>query len=73
MCVRLENINTHHSLDNLAEDNMAPVKPASLLCGDEELRAVGILARVCHGEPARAVVGQLEVLISKFRSVDTSA
>ena len=32
---------------------------------DEELRSIGVLARVGHGEPASSVVLQLEVLIGE--------
>ena len=32
---------------------------------DEELRPIGVLARVGHGEPASSVVLQLEVLIGE--------
>ena len=32
---------------------------------DEELRSIGVLARVGHGEPASPVVLQLEVLIGE--------
>ena len=32
---------------------------------DEELRSIGVLASVGHGEPASSVVLQLEVLIGE--------
>ena len=32
---------------------------------DKELRSIGVLARVGHGEPASSVVLQLEVLIGE--------
>ena len=39
---------------------------------DEELGAVGVLAGVGHGQPARAVVLQLEVLVGELLAVDGS-
>jgi hypothetical protein len=39
------------------------VKPASDDGGDEELRAVGVLARVCHGQKSGLSVLKLEVFI----------
>lgn len=39
-------------------------------CSNEELRAVGVLARVGHAEHASLGVLQLEVLIWEFISVD---
>ena len=59
-----------HAPDHLPEHYVSPVQPACGLRGDEELRSVGVLARVSHGQPASAVMLQLEVLISKFLSVD---
>ncbi len=38
--------------------------------GDEELRAVCVLARVCHAHHAGLGVLQLEVLVGKFGSVN---
>merc|ERR1719219_3098912 len=62
-----------HAADHLPEDDMAPVQPAGLLGRNEELGAVRILACVSHGEPASAIVLQLEVLVSKLLSVDRPA
>lgn len=52
---------------------MFAVKPWSLNCGDEELRAICVFACVGHTEPARAVVLQLEVLIWEAVSIDALA
>jgi hypothetical protein len=38
--------------------------------GDEELRAIGVLASVCHGQRALLGVLELEVLIGEFVAVD---
>ena len=50
-------------LEDLSEDDVLPVQPGRLLDRDEELAAVGVLARVRHAQPALAVVLQLEVLV----------
>ena len=39
---------THHSRHHLSKHHMAAIQPGRLDSGDEELGAVGILARVCH-------------------------
>ena len=49
---------------------MFSVEPRSLLGGDEELRAVGVLSGVGHGQPAGTKVLQLEVLVGELGSVD---
>lgn len=48
---------THHALENLAKNNMSAIKPTCFLGGNEELRAIGVLASISHGEPTRSVVG----------------
>lgn len=62
----------HHfdTAHNLAEDDMTAVQPAGRLCGDEELRAVGVLAGIGHAQPTSAIVAQLEVLVVEALAVD---
>lgn len=64
---------THHPLQNFSKDDVFAVQPWSHNGGDEELRAVGVFAGVCHAEPAGAVVLQLEVLIREAVSIDALA
>uniref|UniRef100_A0A8D8XNA6 Uncharacterized protein n=1 Tax=Cacopsylla melanoneura TaxID=428564 RepID=A0A8D8XNA6_9HEMI len=59
--------------DDLSEHNVTSVQPGSFLGGDEELRSIGVFASVGHGQPARSVVGQLEVLIFKFVTVNAGS
>merc|ERR1712027_300873 len=59
-----------HAVEDLAEDDVLAVEPGRLDGGDEELASVGVLAGVGHGEPARAVVVQLEVLVGELLAVD---
>jgi hypothetical protein len=49
---------------------MNPIKVGRGHCGNEKLRAVGILASVGHRQHARFVVSVLEVLICELTSVD---
>ena len=49
---------------------MSTIQPGSLLCGDEELRSIGVLARVGHGQPSSSVVLQLEVLVGKLLTIN---
>jgi hypothetical protein len=49
---------------------MGTVQPRGNDSGDEELRSVGVLAGVGHGEQTRLSVLQLEVLVSELLSVD---
>ena len=45
------------------EDDVGTIEPGSYDGGDEELRAVGVLASVSHGEDTGLRVLELEVLI----------
>jgi len=68
----LEGLDDLHGLivGDLAEDDVAAVEPRGDDGGDEELRAVGVGTSVGHGEQARLVVLQLEVLIGELLAVD---
>ena len=52
---------------------MLPVQPGCLDGGDEELRPIGVLARVGHAQPACPLVLQLEVLIGELVAIDALA
>src|SRR5207245_420848 len=47
-----------HAADDLSEDSVLAVEVRRRAVGDEELRAVGILARIRHREHARLIVLQ---------------
>lgn len=64
---------THHPLQNFSKDDMSAIQPRRLNSSDEELRTIGVLASVCHAEPARAGMLQLEVLIWETVAVDALA
>lgn len=57
--------NTNHSFDNFAKHHMSTVQPRRLFGGNEELRTISVLTSVGHGQPARAVMLELEVLVLK--------
>lgn len=63
---------TYHSFDNFAKDNVSAVKPRRLLNSNEELRSIGILASIGHGQPSSTIVLQLEILICKAISIDAA-
>lgn len=52
---------------------MVVVKPVGNDGGDEELRAVGVLASVGHRKQTGAVVLELEVLVFKLLAVNRLA
>ena len=52
---------------------MAPVQPGGDDGSDEELGAVGVGARVGHGQRARGGVGERKVLVREFRAVNRLA
>ena len=56
-----------------AKHHVLVVKPLGLDGGDEELRPVGVGARVGHTQQTRAPVLHKEVLILKFGPVNTLA
>lgn len=58
------------AFNDFAENDMGSVQPAGRNCGDEELRSIGVLAGVSHGELTRPGVLHLEVLICEFFAVD---
>ena len=66
----LQSLQHVHSLLHLTKDHMATIQPRAGHSGDEELRSVGIRSAVGHGQETRAVVLQVEVLISELLSVD---
>ena len=49
---------------------MFVVEPRSLLVGDEELRPVGVLTRVGHGEETFLGVREPSILVVEFRAID---
>jgi hypothetical protein len=62
-----------HTLKDLAKHNMTTIEPAGDGRGDEELTAVGVLARVSHAEDTWGSVLELEVLVVEAVTVDRFA
>ena len=58
------------SFDDASEDHVLGVEKVAFGAGDEELTAVGVLARVGHGQQAGPGVLQAEVLVGEVGSVD---
>lgn len=65
--------NKFHALDNLTENDVGTVKPRGDDGSDEELRAVGVLASICHGQDTWLGVLPLEVLVFELLAVDRLA
>lgn len=59
-----------HAVNNLAENYVLVIQPRGLDCADEELRAIGVRASVCHRQGAGVDVLQGEVLILEFVAVN---
>lgn len=59
-----------HALFHMAKHNMFAVQPVCLYGANEELGAVGVGARIGHGQNTRPLVLQLEVLVRKAASID---
>ena len=57
-------------IGHLAKDNVLAVQPARHDGRDKELRAVGVLAGIGHGQQAWAGVLELEVLVLELLAVD---
>jgi len=62
-----------HSLDDGAKDHVFAIEPAGGGGAQEELRAVGVGARVRHREDTGAGVLEGEVLVGEFVAVDRLA
>jgi len=65
-------LDTYHSLDDLAEDHVLAIEPAGLVEEDEELGAVCVLAVVGHGHHSGGAVAQDEVLVDELVAVDAA-
>lgn len=63
----------YHSIQNLSKHNMSAVQPRSLSSGDEELRAVSVLASIGHRQPTSTIVAQFKVLIFETFTIDAAA
>jgi hypothetical protein len=57
-------------LNNLSKYDVLAIQPRSGNGGDEELRAIGILAGIGHRQKTRFRVLELEVLICEFVAID---
>ena len=66
----LDSLHNVHALGDAAKHNVLAVQPRAGNGGDEELRAVGVLASVGHRQQSGHVVSLLEVLILELGAVD---
>lgn len=61
-----------HSFDDFAKNDVSTVEPRRLFNRDEELRPIGVLASIGHGQPSSTVVLQLEVLVCEAITIDAA-
>jgi hypothetical protein len=66
----LKGLHSISALDDHAEDDMLSVEPCSWSEGDEELRAIRVWSRVCHGKHQGQVEGVIKVFVLKRWSVN---
>ena len=66
----LQTLQNVHALLHLTEHDVVAVQPGAGNGRDEELRTVGVGARVSHGKETRSVVAHTEVLIGELSAVD---
>lgn len=66
----LDLLHNLHALLDTPEHHMFAVQPVSLDGADEELGAIGVGARIGHGQDPWAIMLQLEVLIREATPVD---
>jgi len=71
--VILNGSNNVPARDNLAEDDVLAIKMGSVVEGQEELRAVGVRARVGHGEVTAGSMLVVKVLVIELFSVSIDA
>jgi len=65
--------NNVHTFDHLSENDVRSVQPRRDDCGNEELAAICVLTSVCHTDPTRTVVSELEVLVWEAFAIDALA
>ena len=66
----LHSIKHIHTFDNLAKHDVTAIKMRCWGESQEELRAVGAWARVCHRQSASISVLHIEVLVIELGSID---
>lgn len=62
-----------HPFDNFAENDVLAIKPWRQYGSDKELRTVGVGTGISHRQQAIFIVLLDEILVSKFRAIDTFA